>query len=174
MEQPKEEQGLILNAFRGSVSSFKSHLVEFLWSVPVAVKNSFHDVEACLASMDSGCHRQFLRLVGSSSAGLEVNDTLGLACLNIDHTCMTERRAYIRHISVRHREQFLDALHLVLKHAWTALKADTVRIDLYHFEDESNPGQVQADKEIKADLGMNRRGFKWKTLINDIKTGKRY
>ena len=87
---------------------------------------------------------------------------------------MTERRAYIRHISVRHREQFLDALHLVLKHVWTALKADTVRIDLYHFEDESNPGPVQADKEIKAELGMNRRGFKWKTLINDIKTGTRY
>ena len=63
----------------------------------------------------------------------------------------------------------------MLKHAWTIMQADTVRVDLHHFQDASKPDQaMQADPEIKTILAMNRRGFKWKTLINDAATGKRY
>lgn len=35
-------------------------------------------------------------------------------------------------------------------------------------------GKLSTDAEIKAALGMNRKGFKWKTLINDPDTGRRY
>ena len=33
---------------------------------------------------------------------------------------------------------------------------------------------MTADVEIKTALAMNRKGFKWKTLINDPDTGKRF
>jgi len=53
--------------------------------------------------------------------------------------------------------------------------ADSIRIDLCHMKDEGNPdSKLQADAEIKAALGMNRQGFKWKTLLNDPETGRRY
>jgi hypothetical protein len=41
-------------------------------------------------------------------------------------------------------------------------------------EEDDKDGKLQADLEIKASLGMNRKGFKWKTLINDPETGSRY
>lgn len=50
--------------------------------------------------------------------------------------------------------------------------ADTIRINLYHFKDENDPnGKLTADNELKTLLGMNRKGFKWKTVINDPETG---
>lgn len=169
------DQGLYLTHFKGNLSGFKAHFVEYLWSVPETIKQSFHGVEACLTAMEGGCHQQFLRLANGGAPSEEVRDTIGLACINIDHTCLTERRAYIRHLSTVDLSKFEEALQLVLKHAWTVLKAGTVRVDLHHFQDTSKPDQdMQADKEIKAILGMNRRGFKWKTLINDPSTGKRY
>jgi hypothetical protein len=43
-----------------------------------------------------------------------------------------------------------------------------------HFKPENDPtAPLGTDTEIKTVLGMNRLGFKWKTLINDP-TGKRY
>lgn len=33
---------------------------------------------------------------------------------------------------------------------------------------------MQTDGEIKTALSMNKTGFRWKTLINDPETGKRF
>lgn len=33
---------------------------------------------------------------------------------------------------------------------------------------------MRADPDIKAAIAMEKKGFKWKTLINDPETGKRY
>ena len=48
------------------------------------------------------------------------------------------------------------------------------RIDLFHMKDEDGGEKLQSDAELKNALGMNKKGFKWKTLINDPDTGKRY
>ena len=85
---------------------------------------------------------------------------------------MTEYRAYIRHLSVKKKSRFEEALQLVLQHLWTSIPCDTIRIDLYHF-DQPN-GQQAADADIKAMLQMNKKGFKWKTLLNDPSTNVRY
>ena len=53
--------------------------------------------------------------------------------------------------------------------------ADTIRINLYYYKEENDPsGKLVADNELKAALGMNKKGFKWKTVINDPETGQRY
>ena len=85
---------------------------------------------------------------------------------------MTEYRAYIRHLSVKKKARFEEALQLVLQHLWKSIPCDTIRIDLYHF-DQPN-GQQAADADIKAMLQMNKKGFKWKTLLNDPSTNVRY
>ena len=57
----------------------------------------------------------------------------GLACINIDHTCQAEFRAYLRHISVK--EKFSEALQLVVDFIWNNMCVDTIRLDLFHFVD---------------------------------------
>lgn len=69
--------------------------------------------------------------------------------------------------------QYDDALQSILTHIWHNLKCDNIRLDLYHYDDPTT-NQMNANKEIKAMLSMNRKGFKWKTLINDPASDKRY
>jgi len=53
--------------------------------------------------------------------------------------------------------------------------ADSIRIDLYHMKDELGlDSKMISDAEIKAALAMEKKGFKWKTLINDPDTKQRY
>jgi len=59
----------------------------------------------------------------------------GLACINIDHTCQAEFRAYLRHISVKDKEKFSEALQLVVDFIWNNMCVDTIRLDLFHFVD---------------------------------------
>ena len=44
------------------------------------------------------------------------------------------------------------------------MHCDNARLNLYHIKGED--GNLNADNELKAWLGMDRKGFKWKTLIN--------
>jgi hypothetical protein len=83
--------------------------------------------------------------------------------VNIDHTREREFGAYIRHLSVVKRSQFPVALKMALDYIWKNLYASTTRIDLYHFEHE---GKYQTDQQLKEALIMEKRGFRWKSLIN--------
>jgi hypothetical protein len=91
----------------------------------------------------------------------------------MDHSCQTEFRAYIRHISVVDKNDFDEALKAAVEFIWHQMYAETIRIDLYHFKDEES-GKLQANQDIKVSLGMEKKGFKWKTMLNDPATGKRY
>ena len=51
------DQALSLSHFPGSISDFKAHLVEFLWSVPDTMKRSFHGADDCLSAMKAGSHQ---------------------------------------------------------------------------------------------------------------------
>jgi hypothetical protein len=54
------------------------------------------------------------------------------------------------------------------------LNPDTIRLDLHHYADSELPSNtLQANSEIKNILMMDKKGFKWKTLIND-QSGRRY
>lgn len=101
---------------------------------------------------------------------LQGNEKVGVSFFGIDPTCQTERRAYIRHLSVHRMELLGPALQATLASVW-ALDADTVRVDLCHF---GEAGQLKASNEVKEILSMKKQGFKWKTLINDPESGKRY
>ena len=100
-------------------------------------------------------------------------ETAGILLVNMDHSCQTEFRAYIRHISVVDKNDFDEALKAAVEFIWHQMYAETIRIDLYHFKDEES-GKLQANQDIKVSLGMEKKGFKWKTMLNDPATGKRY
>lgn len=51
------------------------------------------------------------------------------------------------------------------------MACDTTRLNLYHIKNED--GNMNADPELKVWLAMDRKGFKWKTLINGA-DGLRY
>ena len=61
---------------------------------------------------------------------------------------------------------------MAINFIWHEMFAETIRIDLCHFKDET--GAMKTNQEIKDSLGMQKKGFKWKTLINYPSTGKRY
>ena len=74
-----------------------------------------------------------MRLVDPESQRVYVEDTEGLACINIDSNCLTEKRAYIRHLSTKDKSKFEEALKLVLDFIWTNIDCDTIRVDVHHF-----------------------------------------
>jgi hypothetical protein len=117
--------------------------------------------------MSNGYDQQFLKIC-------QGGETIGLLCVNIDHTNQSDFRAYIKHISVIDISKFTDVLPIVLDYIWQSMYADTIRINLHHFKPENDDSvTMAADMEIKTALGMQKKGFKWKTLINDS-SGTRY
>jgi len=117
--------------------------------------------------MKGGYDQHYLKF----TSGKEI---AGIVCINIDHNWQSDFRAYIRHLSVVDKSKFEEALQIAVEFIWENLYADTIRIDVFHFRPEGEPeSNLGADLEIKTALGMAKKGFKWKTLINDP-TGKRF
>ena len=57
---------------------------------------------------------------------------------------------------------------LTIDFIWKHLNPDTIRLDLHHFADPEVPSNnLLANAEIKNIIMMDKKGFKWKTLIND-------
>ena len=54
--------------------------------------------------MEEGYEAQYLKFENS------LEDVIGIALVNMDHTCLTEFRAYIRHITVKDRTKFNEVL----------------------------------------------------------------
>ena len=76
---------------------------------------------------------------------------------------------YIRHLSTLINNELPEALDLVCNFIWSDMPCDNVRVELYHFKDET--GKVNVDNFIKTTYSS--KGFKWKTLTNDPVSGKR-
>jgi len=149
------------------------------------MRHSFPDKDLAIQQMQEGYDGRYLKFEKNGKI-------VGVALLNIDHTWSNDNRAYIRHISVKEREDFNPVLFLTIDYVWNKMLADNLRVDLYHvkepaaknsgesgdeFEDNRSIGStfsVQTDGEIKTALCMNKTGFRWKMLINDPATGMRY
>jgi hypothetical protein len=119
--------------------------------------------------MNSGYHPQ--------SLSIRLNGTqIGLALFNMDLTCQSQFRYYLRHISITKPAKLEEAVVKVSNYIFEKMGADAIRIDLYHFLDKDDPNaKVQkADAEVKEALIQNKKGYKWKTLLNDPATGRRH
>lgn len=66
-------------------------------------------------------------------------------------------------------ELFRQALELIVDFIWRRINCDHVRVELNHIKDKD--GKLAADPFIKK--VFSESGFRWKTLQNDPKTGKR-
>ena len=146
-------------------AEFKTFFEGYLKSLDYQMRSSFLKLGTALQQMEEGYDANYLKFESS------IGEVEGIALINMDHTCQSEFRAYIRHITVKKRSNFNDVLAQTVEFVWKKMLADTIRIDLYHYKEENDPtGKLTADTELKTSLGMNRRGFKWKTVINDPET----
>lgn len=86
-----------------------------------------------------------------------------MSCFNVDHTSNGEFRGYIRSILVKNFDDFKESILAICDYFWKELQCDSVRVDQHHFEVD---GKLNADKTVKDTLTMERKGFKWKSIVN--------
>lgn len=166
----KEEEVLeepALCALNVSTQNFKSFFNEYLQSLDKDMRESFADSELSQKQMSNGYEQHYLAFKRGE------NQMLGLVLINMDHTYQTDFRAYIRHISTKVKDQFPLLLQLTVDFIWENLHSDTIRIDLHHYMDLES-GNLKANNAIKDALSMQKKGFKWKSIMNDPDTGKRF
>ena len=118
------------------------------------MKQSFTPLDNVFEKMENGYEQHYI----------EIGDGEGMVMVNMDHSQLTEFRAYIWHISVIDFDRFPEALKLVCDFIWKEMGADTIRLDLYHFLDQVPDAKLSCNKFIEKSLSMARKGFKWKTL----------
>jgi hypothetical protein len=130
---------------------------DYLAKLDDSQRASFSGSRDTLKTMKRGYEMHVMKF------GKKLGSIDGMLCVNIDHTREREFGAYIRHFSMVDRTQFEVGLQMALEYIWTNLYADNIRIDLYHFKED---GKMGTDTQLKAALIQERRGFKWKSLIN--------
>lgn len=102
--------------------------------VPEDVHKSFGDENKAIDEMEKGADRHYLRIVESGNEGKDgVEGTFAIACINFDLKCLTERRMYIRHFSMRDKSRFEEVFKIILDFMWKTFDCDTIRLDLHHF-----------------------------------------
>ena len=148
------------------MAEFKDHLKEFLKHVPEDVQKSFGDTNKSIDEMEKGADKHYQRIVEDGNQDNDsVEGTFAIACLNLDLKCLTDRRMYIRHFSIRDKSRYEETFKMVIDFIWSTFDNDTIRLDLHHFYKMVNGKEEQsADTEIKTIVAMNKKGFKWKTL----------
>ena len=67
---------------------------------------------------------------------------------------------------------FEEVIKECVSYIWDELQADTIRIDLYHYQQKDTDGlfksELKANPDIKEALIMKKQGFKWKTMLNTV------
>lgn len=97
-------------------------------------------------------------------------EIVGMALFNYDHTNLGGHRAYIRHLSTLQEEIMPSALQLVIDYIWKHIPSDNIRVELFHYTDRED-NKMKCDPFMKQVYAEKR--FRWKTLVNDPKSGKR-
>lgn len=165
-EAREEELEPALEPLDMSNQEFNPFFREYLESLDKEMRESFADCDLCLRQMQNGYEAHYLALKKG-------RDLLGLVLINMDHTYQNDFRAYLRHISVKNLDNFGLLLKLAVQFIWDNLHADTIRVDLYHYSEEEG-STLKASTFIKEALSMQKKGFKWKSIMNDPDSGKRF
>jgi len=98
---------------------------------------------------------------------LKENQMIGVLCFNIDHTQLSEYRAYIRHLTVTDTDLYAQVVKETANFIFNEVHADCIRADIHHFkESETEGAKICANPIVKDAFSMQRKGFKWKTMIN--------
>ena len=118
--------------------------------------------------MESGYERHYLKIVAFETNGRKMAH--GLACVNIDPTCMTGRRAFLRHLSVIRSELLPQAFQVITDFIWRRINCDHIRFEQFHIQNPDT-GKLMADECLKDALKLVK--FRWLNLINNPASGKR-
>lgn len=117
--------------------------------------------------MEDGYEKHYLKIIAYHDGKKLAH---GVACINIEYNVTNGYHAFIRHLSVIRTELLDQALGLVLDFIWRKIYCDKLRVEVFHVKNTTT-GKMAADPVIKA--AYNDAKFRWKTLNNDPKTGKR-
>lgn len=74
------------------------------------------------------------------------------------------------HVTCINKDQFQTVLNQALEYIWTHMHCSVIKLSLYHFQNPET-GNLQINSDHKNLL--KSKGFKWKTVINDVSTGQR-
>lgn len=95
-------------------------------------------------------------------------EMVGILCFNIDHTIQTEFRGYIRHLTVNDKEHYAQVVKESANYIFNEINADTIRVDIQHYKaTQAEDAKFTVSTFVKDCFGMQRKGFRWKTMINN-------
>lgn len=80
-------------------------------------------------------------------------------------------RVNLYHISSVDPDSFEEVLNMALDYIWRYMHCAVIRISIYHYEDPNENGKLQVNTKLKNLL--KSKGFKWKTVTNEVKSGQR-
>ena len=118
--------------------------------------------------MESGYERHYMKIIAFDKN--ERKMAHGLACVNIDPTCKTGKRAFLRHLSVIRTELLPQAFHLITDFIWRRIDCDHIRFEQFQIP-HPETGKLMADVYLKDALKEVK--FRWMSLINDPVSGRR-
>ena len=112
-----------------------------------------------IKEMSFGYYPHFLKIMNGPSQ-------VGLLCFNQDHTHLQDFRAYLRHISTTEESLLEEAIKEASSFIFGTLGADTIRVDLFHFN-QGEDNKLMANAFVKEALIMKKQGYKWKSMMNE-------
>jgi hypothetical protein len=139
------------------------YILSFYEKLDSTIAQSNHEATKVFDITEDGYDIFYVHLVDSDGK------VYGLACLNYDPTNLGGHRCYIRHFSTISASHFKTGLQALIEYIWKEILCDDIRVEIYHFKDES--GTQKVDPNVKA--AYTELGFRWKTLTNNPTTGKR-
>lgn len=105
---------------------------------------------------------------------LKGNEMVGILCFNQDHMHLQDLRAYIRHLTVNDKDLYAQVVKEAANFIFNEINADTIRVDIHHYKaTEAADAKFVSSALVKDCFGMQRKGFRWKTVIN-AQDGARY
>lgn len=157
-------------------SLYKTNILKYLQRLDTVTKDSFAPIDKLIECSLEGSDLHIL--VMKNLTDLTKNDPSsiqGLVIFNVDSNShkingKTQQKVILHHISTVKKENREFIFDQALEFIWKYSHCDAIRLNLYHIKSPEN-GSMKADPEIKAVLKLKK--FKWKTVINDQKTGMR-
>lgn len=145
-----------------------NHIQQYVESIDSKMRNSFiSDPQDLLARANNGQDPLWFDLIDPTGS-----KKVGLAVTNVDNTHFLTRRLVILHFTLLDRTLYSEYLKKFVEYLWQNQECDEIKISLYHIDGEGENNNMGADKQLQDNI--KALGFRWKQLINDKVTGKRY
>eukprot|EP00347_Sterkiella_histriomuscorum_P015861 403355405 len=150
-------------------TQISNSLFEYYQLLDKDLQQSLASISILVDSMNSGFDMHYLVVKQTKNS----DNIRGLIAFNVDNMIQkqTQKQTKVNlyHASAVNMDKFEHVLDLALEYIWTQMHCASIKFSLYHYEDAN--GKLAVNTNIKNLL--KSKGFKWKTVTNDVVTGKR-